>query len=116
MSISTPFIHRPVATTLLTVALGIAGAVAYDALPLGRSLSEAVPAIEEVEREIGLPSTIHGSFQGAAQAFQDALSSEPALIAAALVTVYIVLGVLYESLIHPLTILSTLPSARGGEK
>ena len=83
-------------------------------LPLGTSLSEAVPAIEEAQREIGLPSSVHGSFQGAAQAFQDALSSEPVLIAAALVTVYIVLGVLYESLIHPLTILSTLPSAGVG--
>jgi multidrug efflux pump len=83
-------------------------------LPIGHSLSEAVPAIEEAERAIGLPLSIHGSFQGAAQAFQDALASEPILIAAALVTVYIVLGVLYESLIHPLTILSTLPSAGVG--
>jgi len=83
-------------------------------LPVGTSLSQAVPAIEQAEREIGLPLTIHGSFQGTAQAYQDALSSEPILIAAALVTVYIVLGVLYESLIHPLTILSTLPSAGVG--
>jgi multidrug efflux pump len=83
-------------------------------LPVGTSLSEAVPVIEQVERDIGLPSTIHGSFQGTAQAYQDALSSEPVLIAAALVTVYIVLGILYESLIHPLTILSTLPSAGVG--
>ena len=83
-------------------------------LPAGVSLSQAVPAIEQAEREIGLPSSIHGSFQGTAQAFQDSLSSEPILIAAALITVYIVLGVLYESLIHPLTILSTLPSAGVG--
>jgi multidrug efflux pump len=83
-------------------------------LPVGVSLSQAVPAIEQAEREIGLPLTIHGSFQGTAQAYQDALSSEPILIAAALITVYIVLGVLYESLIHPLTILSTLPSAGVG--
>jgi multidrug efflux pump len=83
-------------------------------LPVGVSLSQAVPAIEQAEREIDLPLTIHGSFQGTAQAYQDALSSEPILIAAALVTVYIVLGVLYESLIHPLTILSTLPSAGVG--
>jgi len=83
-------------------------------LPVGTSLSQAVPVIEEAERDLGLPSTVHGSFQGAAQAFQDALASEPILIAAALVTVYIVLGVLYESLIHPLTILSTLPSAGVG--
>jgi multidrug efflux pump len=83
-------------------------------LPVGVSLSQAVPAIEQAEREIGMPLTVHGSFQGTAQAYQDALSSEPILIAAALVTVYIVLGVLYESLIHPLTILSTLPSAGVG--
>jgi multidrug efflux pump len=83
-------------------------------LPLGISLSQAVPVIEQAERDIGMPSTIHGSFQGTAQAYQDALSSEPILIAAALVTVYIVLGVLYESLIHPITILSTLPSAGVG--
>ena len=83
-------------------------------LPVGTSLSQAVPVIEQAEREIGLPLTIHGSFQGTAQAYQDALSSEPILIAAALITVYIVLGVLYESLIHPITILSTLPSAGVG--
>jgi multidrug efflux pump len=83
-------------------------------LPVGTSLSEAVPVIEQAEREIGLPLTMHGSFQGTAQAYQDALSSEPILIAAALITVYIVLGVLYESLIHPITILSTLPSAGVG--
>jgi multidrug efflux pump len=83
-------------------------------LPVGTSLSSAVPVIEQAEREIQLPSTIHGSFQGTAQAYQDALASEPILIAAALITVYIVLGVLYESLIHPITILSTLPSAGVG--
>jgi multidrug efflux pump len=83
-------------------------------LPLGISLSEAVPVIEQTEREMGMPSSIHGSFQGTAQAYQDSLATEPILIAAALVTVYIVLGVLYESLIHPLTILSTLPSAGVG--
>jgi len=83
-------------------------------LPVGSSLSDAVPMIEQAEREIGLPSTIHGSFQGTAAAYKDALDSEPILIAAALITVYIVLGVLYESLIHPLTILSTLPSAGVG--
>ena len=83
-------------------------------LPVGTSLSAAVPLIQQAEREIGLPSSIHGSFKGTAQAYQDALSSEPVLIAAALVTVYIVLGILYESLIHPLTILSTLPSAGVG--
>ena len=83
-------------------------------LPVGTSLSQAVPVIEQAERDINLPSSISSSFQGTAQAYQDALASEPILIAAALVTVYIVLGVLYESLIHPLTILSTLPSAGVG--
>jgi multidrug efflux pump len=83
-------------------------------LPTGVALGDAVTAIEDGEREIGLPSGIHGSFQGTAQAYQASLASEPILIAAALVTVYIVLGVLYESYIHPLTILSTLPSAGVG--
>jgi multidrug efflux pump len=75
------------------------------------ALGDAVEAVENAGREIGLPASIHGSFQGTARAFQSSLASEPLLIAAALVTVYIVLGVLYESMIHPITILSTLPSA-----
>jgi multidrug efflux pump subunit AcrB len=83
-------------------------------LPLGVSLGEAVPAVEEAMREINLPGSIRGSFQGTAQAFQESLKNEPMLILAALIAVYIVLGVLYESLIHPLTILSTLPSAGVG--
>ncbi len=80
----------------------------------GSSLGEAVEQIEEVTTRVGLPETIQGSFQGTAQAFQASLSNQPLLILAALVTVYIVLGVLYESYIHPLTILSTLPSAGVG--
>jgi multidrug efflux pump subunit AcrB len=80
----------------------------------GMSLGDAVDAIEEATTEIGLPANIHGSFAGTAQAFQSSLSNEPILIAAALITVYIVLGMLYESLIHPITILSTLPSAGVG--
>ena len=83
-------------------------------LSLGASLSEAVTAIEDTEREIGMPTSIVGSFAGTAQAFQDSLSTQPILILAALVTVYIVLGMLYESYIHPITILSTLPSAGVG--
>ena len=75
------------------------------------SLSKAVEEIEQAETAIKLPPSITSSFQGAAQAFQDSLSSEVFLLLAALVTVYIVLGVLYESYIHPVTILSTLPSA-----
>ncbi|HLK32268.1 MAG TPA: MdtB/MuxB family multidrug efflux RND transporter permease subunit [Terriglobales bacterium] len=78
------------------------------------SLGDATRAIEEAEREIGVPASIHTSFQGTAAAFRNSLSTEPWLILAAVVTVYIVLGVLYESYIHPITILSTLPSAGVG--
>ncbi len=77
-------------------------------------LGDAVTAVQKVEREVGLPTTIHPGFQGTAQAFQDSLATEPFLIAAALATVYIVLGILYENYIHPITILSTLPSAGVG--
>jgi HAE1 family hydrophobic/amphiphilic exporter-1 len=77
----------------------------------GVALGQAVDVVTQASREIGMPSGIIGTFQGNAQAFQSSLSSEPALIAAALIVVYIILGVLYESFIHPLTILSTLPSA-----
>ena len=80
----------------------------------GISLGDAVTAIEQAARTIGLPASIKGSFQGTAQAFQASLGNETWLILAALVTVYIVLGILYESYIHPLTILSTLPSAGVG--
>jgi multidrug efflux pump len=80
----------------------------------GASLGEAVQVIQDAEREINFPASIRASFQGSAQAFQNSLKNEPLLILAALVTVYIVLGVLYESYIHPVTILSTLPSAGVG--
>ena len=80
----------------------------------GASLGDAVTAIQAAEQEIGLPVSIRASFQGTAQAFQSSLSNESYLILAALITVYIVLGVLYESYIHPITILSTLPSAGVG--
>jgi multidrug efflux pump len=83
-------------------------------LALGASLGDAVDHIQEAQRQIGLPADVHASFQGTAQAFQDSLSSQPLLILAALVAVYIVLGVLYESTIHPITILSTIPSAGVG--
>jgi multidrug efflux pump len=83
-------------------------------LATGRVLGEAVEAINAGERQIGLPSNIHGSFQGTAQAFQESLANEPILVLAALITVYLVLGALYESTIHPITILSTLPSAGVG--
>jgi len=80
----------------------------------GVSLGDATKAIEAVEQQIGLPSSIHTSFQGTAAAFRNSLASEPWLILAAIITVYIVLGILYESYIHPITILSTLPSAGVG--
>ncbi len=80
----------------------------------GVSLGEATQAIEAAQRSIGFPPTVSANFQGTAAAFQDSLSSEPILILTALVTVYIVLGMLYESYIHPITILSTLPSAGVG--
>jgi len=80
----------------------------------GISLSDAVLAINKAEIQMGLPTSITGSFAGTAQAFQDSLNSQPMLILTALLAVYIVLGILYESLIHPLTIISTLPSAGVG--
>jgi multidrug efflux pump len=80
----------------------------------GVSLGRAVAAIEAATQQMGLPASIKGSFQGTAQAFKASLTNEPILILAALITVYIVLGVLYESYIHPITILSTLPSAGVG--
>ena len=83
-------------------------------LALGASLGQAVTDIEKAQRAINMPETVHGGFQGTAQAFQASLSSEPILILAALGAVYIVLGILYESYIHPVTILSTLPSAGVG--
>ena len=83
-------------------------------LPLGTSLSQASEAIQAATAKLGIPITVRGSFQGTANAFAASLSSQPLLIAAALVTIYLVLGMLYESLIHPLTILSTLPSAGVG--
>ncbi len=80
----------------------------------GVSLGQAVDVIKVAQQEIGLPTSIHAGFQGTAQAFQASLANEPILVLAALITVYIVLGVLYESYIHPITILSTLPSAGVG--
>jgi len=83
-------------------------------VPPGIALSQAVDAIDQAERAIGFPSNIHGNFQGTAQAFQDSLRNESMLILGALAAVYIVLGILYESYVHPITILSTLPSAGVG--
>ena len=83
-------------------------------LPPGVSLSQATLAINSAMAELGVPVSVRGSFAGTANAFQNSLASQPLLIAAAVVTIYLVLGILYESLIHPITILSTLPSAGVG--
>jgi multidrug efflux pump len=87
--------------------------VSFNLAP-GASLGEAVQAVERAKQELAMPASIQAGFQGTAQAFRVSLANEPFLILAALVTVYIVLGVLYESYIHPVTILSTLPSAGVG--
>ncbi len=91
----------------------VANTISFN-LPPGVSLSSAVTSIEAAMNRIGVPASIRGTFQGSAKAFQDSLQNQPFLILAALVTIYIVLGVLYESYVHPLTILSTLPSAGVG--
>jgi multidrug efflux pump len=91
----------------------VANTISFN-LPPNGSLSTAVASIEAAMNRIGVPATIRGTFQGTAKAFQDSLSNQPYLVLAALVTIYIVLGVLYESYVHPLTILSTLPSAGVG--
>ncbi|HYL99624.1 MAG TPA: efflux RND transporter permease subunit, partial [Blastocatellia bacterium] len=80
----------------------------------GLAISDAVRQINQMEQQIGLPQTIHGAFSGTAEAFQESVADEPLLIVTALMAVYIVLGILYESYIHPITILSTLPSAGVG--
>jgi len=87
--------------------------ITFNLMP-GVALGQAVAAVNDASREINMPAAVIPTFQGNAQAFQTSLQSEPALIAAALIVVYIILGVLYESFIHPLTILSTLPSAGVG--
>jgi multidrug efflux pump len=91
----------------------VAGTISFN-LPPGGSLSAATEAIEATMNRIGMPPTIRGEFEGAAKIFQQSLASEPFLIIAAFATIYISLGMLYESYIHPLTILSTLPSAGVG--
>jgi multidrug efflux pump len=103
---------EPSATTLSVSHQGQfpAVTVSFNLLP-GMAISQGVDALEAAASRIGMPPTIHGNFQGTAQAFQASASSTPLLILAALLTVYIVLGVLYESYVHPITILSTLPSA-----
>jgi multidrug efflux pump len=91
----------------------IATTISFNLTP-GKSLSDAVSAVRDAEASIGMPPTVHGSFQGTAAVFQQSLANEPLLILAAVVAVYLVLGILYESYIHPLTVISTLPSAGVG--
>ncbi|TBR28537.1 MAG: nodulation protein, partial [Reyranella sp.] len=88
----------------------VASTVSFNLAP-GKTLSDAVQYVNDTMREIGMPTTLHGSFQGTARAFQQSLNNQLLLVLAALAAVYIVLGILYESYIHPITILSTLPSA-----
>ncbi len=90
-----------------------AATISFNLAP-GRSLSDAQPVIADALAQINAPATVHGGFAGTAKAFQDSLKSTPLLILAAIVTIYLVLGILYESLIHPITVLSTLPSAGVG--
>jgi multidrug efflux pump len=107
--------HEPTTTALAVNHQGtfIASTISFNLAP-GESLSDAVLAIDETMRQIRVPASLHGGFQSTALAFQTSLQSQPWLILAAIVTVYIVLGMLYESYVHPLTILSTLPSAGVG--
>jgi len=110
------FSHYEATSTPLAVnhqGLSAASTVSFN-LPLGVSLSQATAAIDAGFARLGAPITVRGSFRGTAKAFQDALANQRLLILSALVAVYLVLGILYESLVHPLTILSTLPSAGVG--
>jgi multidrug efflux pump len=93
--------------------LFVASTISFNLAP-GSSLSDAVTVVNEVMTRLGVPASIHGNFQGTARAFEQSLRNQPWLILAALIAIYIVLGVLYESFIHPITILSTLPSAGVG--
>jgi multidrug efflux pump len=110
------FAHFDTSNTPLAVnhqGLSVAATISFN-IALGVSLSQATAAIEDQMRKLDMPASIHGGFQGTAKVFQQSLANEPYLIAAALLAVYIVLGVLYESYVHPITILSTLPSAGVG--
>ncbi|HYZ41390.1 MAG TPA: efflux RND transporter permease subunit [Stellaceae bacterium] len=93
--------------------LFVASTISFNLAP-GVSLSQATAAIDDQTRRLGMPASIRGTFQGTAKIFQQSVQNEPLLVAAALLAVYIVLGVLYESYVHPITILSTLPSAGVG--
>jgi multidrug efflux pump len=107
------FKSRATATSINHQNTDLAATVSYN-LAQGATLSDSAAAIRNAESAIGMPSSVHGSFQGTARTFQDSSSQQPILIAAALIVIYIVLGILYESYVHPVTVLSTLPSAGVG--
>jgi multidrug efflux pump len=107
------FSQAPTAAQVNHQGTELAATISFDLQP-GKALSDAQTEIEAAEARIGLPNNIHGTFAGTAQAFTQSQNSQPLLILAALVTIYIVLGMLYENLIHPITVLSTLPAAGVG--
>ncbi len=88
----------------------VASTISFNLAP-GKSLSDASETVNRVMHELHVPASLHGSFQGTARVFEESLKNEPILVATAIIAVYIVLGILYESYVHPITILSTLPSA-----
>jgi multidrug efflux pump len=107
------FSQAPTAASVNHQGTEVAATISFDLKP-GKALSDAQTAIDAAEAQIAMPSTVHGAFAGTALSYQQQQGSQPLLIFAALVTIYIVLGMLYESLIHPLTVLSTLPAAGVG--
>ena len=107
------FGQAPTAASVNHQGTEVAATISFDLAP-GKALSDAATAIDAAEAQIAMPSTVHGTFAGAALTFKQQQGSQPLLILAALVTIYIVLGMLYENLVHPLTVLSTLPAAGVG--
>jgi multidrug efflux pump len=107
------FGQAPTAASVNHQGTELAATISFDLQP-GKALSDAQAEITSAEARIGMPNNVHGTFAGTAQAFQQSQGSQPLLILAALVTIYIVLGMLYENLVHPLTVLSTLPAAGVG--
>lgn len=105
--------QAPTAASVNHQGTEVAATISFDLKP-GKALSDARAAIDAAEAQIAMPSTVHGAFAGTALTYQQQQGSQPLLILAALVAIYIVLGILYESLIHPLTVLSTLPAAGTG--
>ncbi|HEX5184895.1 MAG TPA: efflux RND transporter permease subunit [Allosphingosinicella sp.] len=105
--------QAPTAASVAHQGTEVAATISFDLAP-GKALSQARDAIDQAEARIAMPSTVHGAFAGTALVFQQQQGSQPLLILAALLTIYIVLGILYENLIHPITVLSTLPAAGVG--